>query len=269
MGNPFQIALIFLLLALAAAGAGVYHRLFRRIQSDGGRVRTAEFAISDLLLTTGILTCLLGVLSYALLKPQTPPAADANPLPDAISFAVVVSLVAVFLQYRGISVRLVLGLDRLSPLRAIALGLGLLAAAFPLILTVSFLSQLFLQDAIQEQPLVTLFRSVARKSDFPAMGRILLSGVILAPLTEEFLFRGYFYGTLKRFAGARTSALFTCALFAAIHLNLSSLAGLFVLALCLTAAYEATGCWLVPVTMHAGFNLAQLGYLYWQAAASP
>jgi membrane protease YdiL (CAAX protease family) len=215
------------------------------------------------------LTCLLGALSYAVLKTSAPTPPSANPLPDAISFAALVSLIALFLKFRGISLRFLLGFDRLSPLRAIAVGLGLLAAAFPLILAASSLSHLFLQDAVKEQALVTLFRTVAKESDFPAMGRILLSGVILAPLTEEFLFRGYFYGTLKRFAGTRASTIFTCAIFAAIHLNLSSLAGLFVLALCLTAAYEATGSWLVPVTMHAGFNLSQLAYLYWQASSNP
>ncbi len=44
------------------------------------------------------------------------------------------------------------------------------------------------------------------------------------------------------------------ALFAAIHLNTASLLPLFVLALCLTLAYEATGSLLIPMVMHSCFN---------------
>ncbi len=99
------------------------------------------------------------------------------------------------------------------------------------------------------------------------MGKIIFAGVILAPLSEEFLFRGYFYGALKRYCGAPASAIFTAALFAGIHLNLASLPSLFVLALCLTIAYEATGTLLLPVAMHALFNLSQLLTLYFRSHA--
>ena len=47
----------------------------------------------------------------------------------------------------------------------------------------------------------------------------------------------------------------------------ASMPGLFVLALCLTLAYEASGSLIVPLVMHAGFNLSQLLYLYWDAQA--
>jgi len=38
-----------------------------------------------------------------------------------------------------------------------------------------------------------------------------------------------------------------------------------VLALCFTLAYEASGSLVVPMSMHALFNSAQLLFLYWQA----
>jgi membrane protease YdiL (CAAX protease family) len=267
MEAPLSLPAVLLMLALFAAATGVYQNLLRRIQTGGGRVRTAEFSVPDLLLSTALVTLLVALLGYALLKP---PAAstlirEANPLPDALSFALLISLIPAFLVSRGINVRVLLGLDRIPPPRAILLGIGLVAAAFPLVLAASGVTQSLLQDGAHEQDLVKLFRDVARKSDVQGMLRIFLSGVLLAPLSEEFLFRGYIYGVLKRYAGAPASAVFSAALFAAIHLNLSSLPSLFVLALCLTVAYEATGCWLVPVSMHAGFNFCQLGYLYVQA----
>jgi membrane protease YdiL (CAAX protease family) len=44
---------------------------------------------------------------------------------------------------------------------------------------------------------------------------IFVAAVVVAPLVEEFLFRGYFYGVLKRYVGGLPSGLFTAALFAA------------------------------------------------------
>ncbi len=97
------------------------------------------------------------------------------------------------------------------------------------------------------------------------MGTVLLAGVILAPVCEEFLFRGFFYGVAKRYAGAPLSGFLTAALFAAFHASLTSLPGLFVLAVALTLAYERTGSLAVPITMHALFNAMSLGLLYLQS----
>ena len=55
-------------------------------------------------------------------------------------------------------------------------------------------------------------------------------------------------------AGVPAGILINAALFAGIHLNAPSFAGLFVLAVCLTLAYEWTGSLLVPMAMHALFN---------------
>jgi membrane protease YdiL (CAAX protease family) len=43
-----------------------------------------------------------------------------------------------------------------------------------------------------------------------------------------------------------------------MHLNMAALPALFVLALCLTLAYEATGSLLVNIFMHGFFNLSML-----------
>ena len=94
-----------------------------------------------------------------------------------------------------------------------------------------------------------------------AIGQIFFAGAVIAPICEEFLFRGFFYVVFKRYLGAVASAVLTSALFAAFHVNLAAFPSLFALALCFTIAYEATGSLLVPITMHALFNGAQLAYL--------
>jgi uncharacterized protein len=124
---------------------------------------------------------------------------------------------------------------------------------------------LLMKDDAEQQPLVELFRSAVQRGDITTVATIALAGVILAPICEEFLFRGYFYAVGKRYVGGWISGLFTAALFAAFHGSLTSLAGLFVLAIALTVAYERTGTLAVPITMHALFNATSLGVLYLQA----
>jgi membrane protease YdiL (CAAX protease family) len=58
--------------------------------------------------------------------------------------------------------------------------------------------------------------------------------------------------------GGVGAAVISAGLFAAMHLSVSSLPALFVLALCLTLAYEATGSLLVNIFMHGLFNLWNL-----------
>jgi membrane protease YdiL (CAAX protease family) len=81
-----------------------------------------------------------------------------------------------------------------------------------------------------------------------------LAAVVIAPVAEETLFRGFFYGVVKRLTDRWFATIFVSLLFALVHHHVGSLVPLFVLALGLTTAYEATGCLLVPVFMHAIFN---------------
>ncbi|MDD5201393.1 MAG: CPBP family intramembrane metalloprotease, partial [Terrimicrobiaceae bacterium] len=78
--------------------------------------------------------------------------------------------------------------------------------------------------------------------------------VIAAPLTEEFVFRGYLYGVLKKHFGPLAAMLASALLFAAVHQNLPAIPALAALAIGLTLAYELTGSLWAPVVMHALFN---------------
>jgi membrane protease YdiL (CAAX protease family) len=90
--------------------------------------------------------------------------------------------------------------------------------------------------------------------------RLLLgfSACVLAPLSEEVLFRGFLYPALKRPLQPVLAAVVVAGIFAAIHLNLAALLPLFVLGLLLTLAYEWSGSLLVPVIVHSAFNLTNI-----------
>jgi membrane protease YdiL (CAAX protease family) len=82
--------------------------------------------------------------------------------------------------------------------------------------------------------------------------------VSLAPLAEEFIFRFFMYGVMKRYFGKVVAVLVSALLFAAVHAHLPSFAPLFVLGSCFAIAYEWSGSILVPMMMHALFNAITL-----------
>jgi membrane protease YdiL (CAAX protease family) len=81
-----------------------------------------------------------------------------------------------------------------------------------------------------------------------------ITAVVIAPVVEETLFRGFIYAVTKRVTDRWFSACFTSLMFALVHHHVGSIVPLFVLAMGFTIAYEATGCLLVPIFMHAIFN---------------
>jgi membrane protease YdiL (CAAX protease family) len=85
--------------------------------------------------------------------------------------------------------------------------------------------------------------------------------IVIAPFAEEFIFRFFLYGVLKRYFGRGIGLILNALLFGAVHVHLPSLGPLFVLGSCFTLAYEWTGSILVSMTMHALFNFISLSAL--------
>jgi membrane protease YdiL (CAAX protease family) len=142
-----------------------------------------------------------------------------------------------------------------------------LLAAIPALLAIGLLVSYFSAKP-DEQQIVSFFREQAKQRHLTGLVTVFVTAAIMAPFLEEALFRGYFYPTLKRYLGPVASAILVSLLFAAFHANLAVLPALFVLAICLTVAYEWTGSLLVPMTMHALFNTTSLSVMLWQATHS-
>ncbi|MGB8168766.1 MAG: type II CAAX endopeptidase family protein [Chthoniobacteraceae bacterium] len=265
--NPLQQAAITAVsLALLITASVVYARLWLRLRREGGRVLVGAFDLPDLLVSFVLASFFGGlVVKEALRHAEETPLSPEHVLPSSLIFGAFVVGLAAFLAYRGLRVTEIFGLARLGVVQVCGWAALLLVAAIPFVGAVNAITVVLMKDDAEQQPLVELFRSAAEHGDLKTIATIALAGVVLAPLCEEFLFRGYFYAVGKRYVGAWISGLATAALFAAFHASLTSLAGLFVLAIALTLAYERTGTLAVPITMHALFNATSLGVLYLQA----
>ena len=265
---PLQLLLALTGLALLFAAILVYGSTLSVLVRRGGRVGVGHFSLPDLF-TASMLAVSVGAIAartFVLPQSAAPEVTADKLLPAQLYVIVIVAGIGGFLRWRGLKLGEVFGLRTLPVIAIVGAALLFLLAAFPLVTLTNHLSLLMLRKLAAEQPLVELFRDLARGRDYPAMGQVFLAAVVIAPLCEEFLFRGYFYGVAKRYLGPLAGAFVTSLLFAAIHVNLASLPGLFVLALCLTAAYERTGSLLVPIGMHALYNFSSLLLLYLDAA---
>ena len=174
--------------------------------------------------------------------------------------------VAGFLRLRRFDLDSLGGFSKIGFFRtAITAGIFILAA-YPLILLADVATQRILQGAPPLQPIVEMFNE---SSTLEKRVLIIVLAVSLAPLAEEFIFRFFIYGVMKRYLGRAAAVVASALLFAAVHGHLPSFAPLFVLGSCLAVAYEWSGSILVPMTMHALFNAVTLTTLAFQDAGQP
>ncbi len=172
-------------------------------------------------------------------------------LANALIAASLFIFIAAFLTIRGRQVGLLAGFSKLPFWRSLTTAIVLIFAAYPLILLADLFTQRVLGIPSSKQNIVELF------SGTPTMQHraiIIVLAVAVAPLVEEFVFRFFLYGVIRRYFGRFIGIISNAALFAAVHAHVPSAAPLFVLGLCFTIAYEWTGSIFVSMTMHAIFN---------------
>jgi membrane protease YdiL (CAAX protease family) len=251
----------FIYVALVAAtisGLYTYTRVVARVSSDSSRIRSDLFGFADAPVV-GLLIAFFGlsaISSWFLAAPKADAAAlkAEHIIPGALQFAVFPIGLMVFLYARNVSIIEAFGLSKVRIGRAAAWAFGLLLALLPSFFLITDLAARNLGESAELQPLVELYRTAVREHDYQVILHTFIAAAVIAPVAEEFLFRGYLYPTLKRTLGALPSAIFGAVLFAAIHNNAVSLPGLALLALALTVAYEWSGSLWVPIFMHAFFN---------------
>ena len=256
---------VVLVVAILAVCLRVYGRLALRVVRGEGKVWCEPLGLPDLLVVSVLalwsVLLTVGNLSRPAATPPAPLTNEAVGL-SMLLFGIVVGGIVFFLQQRNISVVRLFGFRAVPPMRVLGVSVLLFAAAFPLVRLTTALTLRWLGDDAEIQQIVQLFSDAVGQGDWGRLVAPILLAVVVAPLTEEFVFRGYLYGVVRRYLGPITAIVLTSAIFAVIHFNLLSLPSLFILAICFALAYEATGSLLVPMAMHAIFNALNLAEIF-------
>ncbi|HTG44886.1 MAG TPA: type II CAAX endopeptidase family protein [Verrucomicrobiae bacterium] len=166
--------------------------------------------------------------------------------------------VAGFLRLRRFDLNSLGGFSKIGFFRFAVTGGVLVLAAYPLIFLAETITQRLLRGPPERQAIVDLFNT---SSTLQQRILIIVLAISIAPLAEEFIFRFFLYGVLKRYFGQAIGVVVSALLFAAVHNHLPTFAPLFVLGSCLAVAYEWSGSILVSMTMHAIFNALSLTVL--------
>jgi membrane protease YdiL (CAAX protease family) len=90
-----------------------------------------------------------------------------------------------------------------------------------------------------------------------------IQAIVFAPITEELLFRGILYPSIKQQGYPKLALLITSVLFGALHLNLMLFVPLTFLGLMLGWLYEKTDNLGASIFAHSFFNLANYLWAVW------
>jgi len=232
----------------------IYLALVRQIGArteDERAVPVRTFGMPDVF-AAGALGTLFLFSAFAAISQTNRAALSGSDLPaNAVIAAGLFLFIAGFLRVRGIDVGALAGFGKLQFWRTLGTGFILLFAAYPLIFVADLVTQRVLGGSSSKQNIVELFSG---SETLQQRVLIIILAVAIAPIVEEFVFRFYFYGVVKRYFGRFAGLLVNSLLFAVVHGHVPSAAPLFVLGVCFTLAYEWSGSILVAMTMHALFN---------------
>lgn len=137
-------------------------------------------------------------------------------------------------------------------------GLGTFLMLLPIVFGVGLVWHALMEQLgipPEKQELVALFQN---QSSPTALAVMFFMAIVVAPVTEELVFRAGLYRFLRTRIPHWAALLIPALLFAALHSSLSSLPQLVALAVVFSLAYERTGNIGVPIFAHCLFNLNTL-----------
>jgi hypothetical protein len=222
-------------------------------------------------LVASVFVCLtFGVLVAGLLHKADVPAfkspdSFANILTETLSFqGATWFLIFIFLKQHDVNWRDAFGFRNANLNKSLLLAVGVLALVLPVVLKLEQFSVLALQKMgwlPEDQRAVEL---IVNAKSWWLRGYLAFFAMVLAPVAEEFIFRGVLFPFIKQLGWPRLAWFGVSFLFALIHVNAPTFVPLFVLALTLTWLYEKTDCLLAPIAAHSLFNTANLVILFMQ-----
>jgi membrane protease YdiL (CAAX protease family) len=169
----------------------------------------------------------------------------------------VAAIYAVIVRMRGVPWS-ALGL-RAAPWRWIFGAALLTIPVLPLVAYVNYLAQ-SLSGGPVRNPQIDILGPVAMSG--PGFAGLLVMAGIVAPIVEELVFRGLFFGWLRARLGVAAGVVLSAAGFALAHGIPILMPALFVHGMILALVYQRSGSLWPPIVMHGLFNAIMLAALY-------
>jgi membrane protease YdiL (CAAX protease family) len=202
---------------------------------------------------------IIGVLQKAGFAAFQPPAGSGAVLVSTLAFqGTTWMLIAFFLRQHQMSWRDAFGLHRVEMSRALLLAVPTAIAFLPVAWVLQGVSIHVLTKIGWQPENETAVTVLSNAKIWWLRAYLGVFTVAIAPVAEEFIFRGLLFPFLKQRGWPRLAWFGVSFLFALIHWDAAAFVPLILLALMLTWLYEKTDTLLAPIMGHALFNAVNL-----------
>jgi membrane protease YdiL (CAAX protease family) len=104
-------------------------------------------------------------------------------------------------------------------------------------------------------------RWVLEEKSIFILASLIFFGIVVAPIIEEIMFRGFLQPVLKNSFGGRYAIAVTASLFAAVHMDMFAFLQIFILGMLLGYLYEKTQTLIASIVVHILHNSLTLVFL--------
>ncbi len=148
---------------------------------------------------------------------------------------------------------------------AITCGLLALACFLPAHFGVAISWELFLtwlEVDLDPQESIVMITEAIRDKNWGQLTPLLFFATIVAPISEEVLFRGLLFRVLRDKGGFFMAAIISSLFFTLLHDSIASWGPLMVLGMLLAWVYHRSGSLLASIALHFAFNSAMISLLF-------
>ncbi|KXK30024.1 MAG: hypothetical protein UZ01_01808 [Candidatus Brocadia sinica] len=168
-------------------------------------------------------------------------------------------LYIVCIQYRQSITSL--GLSAANLFVNIKQGIKRYLITLPLIMLAGFIINLISGYFGQNPEMQDVVRWVLEEKSLFVLVSLIFFGIVIAPVIEEIMFRGFLQPALKNFFGGRYAIVLSASLFAGVHMDIFAFFQIFILGMLLGYLYEKTQTLVASIIVHVLHNSLTLVFL--------
>ena len=236
-------------------------------------MQPSAFTARDVLIVFGLL--ILGQVAVSMLLLPSPSQEGAT-LPMSALLLAALSLVNIAMVALAISLHRLHCIEKqrseslfvaagTRAREAIAYGLLVLVCFLPAHFGVAIVWELVLTGLevdLDPQESIVMIMEAIRDKNWAQLAPLLFFATIVAPISEEVMFRGLLFRVLRDKGGFFMAAIISSLLFTLLHDSVASWGPLMVLGMLLAWVYHRSGSLLASIALHFAFNTAMISLLF-------
>ncbi len=220
-----------------------------------GKVKTWWYHPLDLLGISIIFLIFFSLISLSFAMPKaSTDTITADNLAVGVGFQFFIAAIALAFAVQRTSLSTWLGLKWPAWPRVLLIAPGCVLCMWGIFYFIDKLGYMEWMESLGVKKIQDTVQILQESNDPIIIILMVFTAVIVAPICEEVVFRGYIYPVLKKYTGLWPAIILSALVFSAAHGHLAVLLPLFILGALLVVVYEKTGSIWAPIAVHLCFN---------------